>query len=150
MKTFIIQAIACCATLLPLSQARAATVFGDFVAGQTFTLHVGSVSQIGTRPSTIPKFSKGQAVKFTIGAKGQLTGRAASGTGPSFSIYYKSITKLSTYHENYYDNKTATTTTLVHQAIVRTKGTTWKPYFVNLALRAQSGFTVYQASYTFQ
>lgn len=150
MKTLVIQAIACCAALLPFSQARAATKFGDFVAGQTFTLHVATVAVIGTRPVTLPKYIKGQAVKFTIGAKGQLTGHAATGTGPTFSISFKSFKNLTTYHENYYDNKTATTTTLVHQAVVRTKGLASKPYFVNLALRAQSGFTFYQASYTFQ
>lgn len=149
MKTFV-QAIAFCAALLPLTQAQAATKFGEFFAGQTFSMKVVTVSDIGKRPSTLPKFKKGQIVRFTIGAQGQLMGHTA--TGPTFSINFKSFKKLPTGFAHYFDNKTPTTTTPVHQAVVQTIGlTNFTPRVgsVDLVLRQQVGFTAYQATYTF-
>lgn len=66
---------------------------GEFPVGKTFTLKVTNVysvkgpesdplAQIPTDvPGGIPKFKKGQNVKFTIGAKGQLE-------GPGFSMKF--------------------------------------------------------------
>ncbi len=150
MRTLVIQAVACCAALLPLSQARAATKFGEFFAGQTFSRKVATVSEIGPRPITLPKFSQGQVVKFTIGANGQLMGQAA--TGPMFSINFKSFTKLPTGFAHYFDNKTPNAVS-VHQAVVKTIGlTNFTPRVgsVKLVLRQQVGMTAYQATYTFQ
>lgn len=91
MKNLILQVIVCAGALLPLSQIQAAT-YGGFAPGKTFTFTVKSVSSsktVGTKvtanvpvPTGIPKFAKGQKVKFTIGSKGQLT-------GPGFSIPFK-------------------------------------------------------------
>ena len=93
MKTRLVQFIMICGTLLPLTQAQAGgpsgKTIGGLSAGKKFTLTVQSLTSsqsVGTRnklfvpiPSEIPKFKKGQAVKFTIGTKGQLV-------GPGFSI----------------------------------------------------------------
>jgi hypothetical protein len=146
----LVQTIAFCAALLPLSEVRAATKFGEFFAGQTFNMKVATVSEIGKLPSTLPKFKKGQIVRFTIGAQGQLMGQSA--TGPTFSINFKSFKKSPTGFAHYFDNKTPTTTTPVHQAIVKTIGlTNFTPRVgsVDLVLRQQVGITAYQATYTF-
>ena len=88
MKTLLLKAIVCCAAILPISQAQAGKLFGEFAPGKTFTLTVtevvsvkgslGGVSKKAAVPAGIPKFTKGQKVKFTIGAKGQLTGNGFS------------------------------------------------------------------------
>lgn len=144
MRTLLLHAFACCAAILPVTQAHAteptAKKYGDFSPGDTFTLKVSSVTELGKRPSTFPVFKKGQSVKFTIGPKGQLI-------GPKFSINFKA--DGTTANENYYDNATPTTHTLVHQAVVRTQGVPPKAYFINLALRNQKGFDVFQGSYLF-
>jgi hypothetical protein len=78
MKKLLLQAIACAAVLLPLSQAQA----GNFPKGTTFTMTVTekvSSKVVGFQifnkaavPKGIPNFKVGQKVKFTIGPKGQL------------------------------------------------------------------------------
>ena len=145
MKTLLLSVIACCAVVLPVTQAHAADPaakkYGDFKPGDTFTMKVATVTEIGKRPSTFPVFKKGQSVKFTIGSKGQLT-------GPKFTINFEP--EGSSKNENYYDNVTPSTHTLVHQAVVRTKGVPAKPYFINLALRKQEGISVFQGSYLFE
>ena len=145
MKSLLLHAIACCAALLPIAQAQAvepaAKKYGDFKPGDTFTMTVSNATEIGQRPSGFPQFKKGQKVKFTIGAKGQLT-------APGFSINFEP--DGTSKNENYYDNATASTTTLVHQAVVRTKGTPPKPYFINLALRKVVGFSAYQGTFLFE
>ena len=83
MKKLIFQAIACCAVLLPIAKVQAAT-YGGWAPGKTFTFTVTervTAKTVGTKvtqnvavPSGIPDYKKGQVVKFTIGAKGQLTG----------------------------------------------------------------------------
>ena len=84
MKQLLLQTIACCAVLLPLSKADAKT-FGGFKAGKTFTMTVeekisgqvdltGRVLKKTPVPAGIPDYKKGQKVKFKIGKKGQLTG----------------------------------------------------------------------------
>ena len=96
MKTLLINTVACAALFLPFSQAQAAgagKTFGGFTAKQTFSLKVAAVASAKTVGATVtrdvpipagfPKFKVKQTVKFTIGAKGQLT-------GPGFSIpFYK-------------------------------------------------------------
>lgn len=91
MKTLLINALACAALILPFSQVQAAGAgksFGGFKPKQTFSFKVTSVASVKTVgasaskapiPAGIPKFKLKQTVKFTIGAKGQLT-------GPGFSI----------------------------------------------------------------
>ena len=87
MKQLLVQFIMLSGALLPLSQAQAAgpasKTFGGFLPGKKFTLTVQSFTSsqsVGTTtkmvvpiPTGIPKFRKGQTVKFTIGTKGQLT-----------------------------------------------------------------------------
>lgn len=107
MKSLIINTIACCALLLPITQAQAAgagSTFGGFTPKQTFSLTVDYVAAgtiVGNKITKgpvapgIPKFKKKQIVKFTIGAKGQLT-------GPGFSIPFDKET--SSAAENNYNN----------------------------------------------
>lgn len=84
MKHLLLQTIACCAVLLPFSQAEAKT-YGGFTPGKTFTMKVkekvsGKVDMTGKVlkktpvPAGIPDYKVGQKIKFKIGAKGQLTG----------------------------------------------------------------------------
>ncbi|MEO5913964.1 MAG: hypothetical protein ABIS50_07000 [Luteolibacter sp.] len=144
MKTLITAIVACCAALLPVTQAQAAEPaakkYGDFKPGDTFTMKVATVAPIGTRPKGFPVFTKGQNVKFTIGTKGELK-------GPGFSINFKP--EGSSGGENYYDNAPPHPTTLVHQAVVETKGSPPKPYYINLALRNSSSAGFYQVVYLF-
>ena len=144
MKTLLLHVIAICAAVLPVTQAQAVEPagkkYGDFKPGDKFTLKVTTVTEIGKRPSNFPVFKEGQSVKFTIGPKGQLI-------GPKFTINFEP--EGTSANENYYDNATPSTQTLVHQAVVRTKGVPPKAYFVNLALREQKGFSVFQGTYLF-
>lgn len=83
MKQLLLQTIACCAVLLPFSQAEAKT-YGGFAPGKTFTMTVKkkvstkSVNTTTTKnvpvPAGIPDYKVGQKVKFKIGKKGQFTG----------------------------------------------------------------------------
>ena len=87
MKQLLLQTIACCAILLPFSQVEAKT-FGEFKPGKAFTLTVDQVISVKTVgftyntkaaiPAGVPKFKKGQKVKFKIGKKGQLTAKGLS------------------------------------------------------------------------
>jgi hypothetical protein len=144
MRTLLIQAIACCAALIIPAQAvePAAGKYGAFKPGETFTLTVSSAVNVGTRPNDFPDFKEGQKVKFKIGPKGQLI-------GPKFTINFEP--EGTSKNETYYDNADKNTTTLVHQAVVRSKGSSpAKPYFINLALRKVVGFNVYQGSFLFE
>lgn len=84
MKQLLLHTIACCAVLLPFSQAEAKT-YGGFSPGKTFTMTVkekisgqvditGKVLKKTPVPAGIPDYRVGQRVKFKIGARGQLTG----------------------------------------------------------------------------
>ena len=107
VKSLIIKTVACCTLLLPITQAQAAgagSTFGEFNPKQTFSLtvdYVGAGTIVGDKltkgpvPAGLLKFKKSQVVKFTIGAKGQLT-------GPGFSIPFKK--DISTAAENNYNN----------------------------------------------
>ena len=105
MKQLLLQTIACCAVLLPFSQLEAKT-YGGFKPGKTFTMTVEekiTAATIGTRvaknvpvPNGVPNFKKGQKVKFTIGAGGQLTAKGMSipfkSDGGSANVYNKVVT----------------------------------------------------------
>lgn len=94
MKKLFLQMLITVSSLFPLTQIQAAT-FGGFAPGKTFTFTVkthtsqrikgSTVTQNVAIPTGIPKFANGQKIKFTIGAKGQLT-------GPGFSIPFKTGT----------------------------------------------------------
>lgn len=81
MKSILLQTIALCVMILPLTELKAATP-GGLKAGTTFNLTVTTRSSIKRSqfatdtsapiPSGIPNFKKGQTVKFTIGTNGQL------------------------------------------------------------------------------
>ena len=100
MKKLLFQALACAAVLLPFSQVQAKT-YGGFRPGKTFTFtvqEVVSIKAVGFNkpvkapiPAGVPKFKKGQKVKFTIGAKGQLTATGLSipykADGGSANVY---------------------------------------------------------------
>lgn len=94
MKTLLTSLIIAGGALLPISQIQAAPAskdisfaaktYGDFAPGKKFTLTVTDVVSVkgtltGTPkksavPGGIPKFKKGQKVKFAIGSKGELKG----------------------------------------------------------------------------
>ena len=94
MKTTVLMLAASAAwlTISPTQAADPAKTFGTFHAGDTFSLHVTERSSIRAKgddaakaapvPAGVPNFSKGQKVKFTIGAQGQLK-------GSGFSIKFK-------------------------------------------------------------
>ena len=87
MKQLLLQTIACCAVLLPFSQAEAKT-YGGLVPGQKFTFTVnyktssktvGAVTKEDVAvPAGIPDFKPGSKVTFTVGPKGQLTAKGMS------------------------------------------------------------------------
>ena len=100
MKKLLFQALACAAVLLPFSQAQAKS-FGGFKSGKTFTFKVEEVisaKAVGFNkatkapiPAGVPKYKKGQKVKFKIGAKGQLIAKGVSipfkADGGSANVY---------------------------------------------------------------
>lgn len=87
MKQLLLHTIACCAVLLPFSQAEAKS-FGGFSPGKTFTFTVKvktvtkttgfTVKENAPVPDGVPNFKKGEKVTFTVGAKGQLTAKGMS------------------------------------------------------------------------
>ena len=93
MKNLFLPILLGCAALLPVSRVQAAESFGDFTAGQTFTLTVTERFTARTKgfkttknvgvPDGVPDFKVGDAVKFSIGNDGQLK-------GPGFRIKYRS------------------------------------------------------------
>ena len=96
MKNLLLPLLLGCSALLPATllqaAAPAATTFGDFTAGQTFTFTVTERHTARTKgfhvtknvgvPNGIPDFKIGDQVKFTIGSNGQLK-------GPGFNITYR-------------------------------------------------------------
>ncbi len=156
MKKLLLQSIVCATALLPFTQAQAADPagakrYGDFLPGKTFSFKVTNVTSAkagvtgGTVkapvPSGIPKFTKGQKVTFTIGAKGELK-------GPGFSTSFStgSITSNA-----YVDKQSGTT--LPDQAIVF-KNYKKQPEGVNLTFNKVniSGFStsVHLVNYTLE
>jgi hypothetical protein len=105
MKQLLLQTIACCAVLLPFSQLEAKS-YGGFKPGKTFTMKVTeriTAKNIGTKvvknvpvPAGVPNYKKGQKVKFTIGAKGQLIAKGMSipfkEDGVTANVYNKVVT----------------------------------------------------------
>ena len=87
MKKSFLPVLAACGVLLPTTTLHAASDDG-FSPGKTFTFEVTKRSSIKTKgfkvtknvqvPDGIPDLVVGQNVKFTIGAKGQLTGSGFS------------------------------------------------------------------------
>lgn len=93
MKHLFLPILLGCAALLPVSRLQAVETFGDFKAGQTFTLTVTERHTARTKgfnvtkgvkaPDGVPDLQVGDQVKFTIGSNGQLK-------GSEFSITYRS------------------------------------------------------------
>lgn len=92
----LLQFIVCCAALFPFAQVEAGAagkLFGGFEPWKKFEFKVTKVISAQASltdfdksvpvPEGIPKFKKGQTVKFKIGRKGQLS-------GPGFLIPFKS------------------------------------------------------------
>ena len=84
MKKLLLQTIACCAVLLPFSQAEAKT-YGGFKPGKRIYMVVkekisgkvdlsGKVLKKTPVPDGIPDYKVGDKITFKIGKKGQLTG----------------------------------------------------------------------------
>lgn len=133
--------IVCGAALLPLAQAQAADPAGknyyNLPPGTKFTLKctdvVSTVAGLDGKakkvavPNGIPKFKKGQDVKFTIGSKGELK-------GPGFSTNFKSASADTTV---YVDKQVGTK--LPDTAAVRTNLTTKKATYTQLAFHKVTG-----------
>ncbi len=98
MKTLLTTLIIACSAVLPISSVQAAPAaefvefaakkYGNFKAGDEFTLKVKNVTIVSSNGKIHPKmptFRKGQNIKFKIGKKGELT-------GSGFSINYAYIT----------------------------------------------------------
>ncbi|GAA5123027.1 hypothetical protein JIN84_10855 [Luteolibacter yonseiensis] len=163
MKTLITSLIIAGGALLPATQIHAAPAsqsvsaaskaktYGDFAVGQKFTLTVTEALAVkggltGTPkktsiPSGVPKFKKGQKVKFTIGSKGELK-------GPGFTIKFESPSALA----NAYINKPKKGSTALNAdaAVVR-KNSLKKPVFAELSFFKTTGSglktTVYSVTY---
>ena len=89
-KFFLIRTVVAALLLPILSTEASAKKYGDFKPGYTFTLRVEKVSSVeatgipgsGTTkkvgiPDGLPKFRKGQKVRFRIGSRGQLIFKGA-------------------------------------------------------------------------
>ena len=141
MKKLLLQLIVCGAALLPFTQAQAAGPAGrnyyNLPPGTKFSLKVQDVvstvagltgrPKITAVPTGIPKFKKGQLVKFTIGSKGELM-------GPGFSTSFKSASSDTTvYTDKIVGNR------LPDTAAVRTSLTTKKAVYTQLAFYKVSG-----------
>jgi hypothetical protein len=102
MKYLLLPLLVGCTALLPTTPLRAET-FGDFTAGQTFTLKVTERETTRTKglktatnvalPAGIPDFAVGENVKFTIGRQGQLK-------GPGFVITFRRGTDRVNFYAN--------------------------------------------------
>lgn len=113
MKSLFTSLIIATGALLPITQVQAAPAskdisfaaktFGDFAPGKKFSLKVvevisskatvTGVVKKSAVPAGIPKFKKGQTVKFTIGSKGELK-------GPGFAIKFKAGSSTSNAYLN--------------------------------------------------
>ncbi len=98
MKTLLAFIVVACGAIAPVMAAPASKgpqfkTYGGFAPGKKFTFTITEMesnkSDLGGKPKKcpvpkgIPKFAKGDKVKFTIGKKGELT-------GPGFSIKFAS------------------------------------------------------------
>lgn len=90
MKTLVLHGLALCALLAPLNAnaveekkaPKPPVLFGGWAAGKTFTYTVSSMTSAAQSlggspvpvpvPKGIPSYQVGEAVKFTIGKKGEL------------------------------------------------------------------------------
>lgn len=141
MRTLIIKTIACFAALLPFTQVQAADPAGrnyyNLTPGTKFTLKVTSVistvagldgkARKAAVPTGIPKFKKGERVRFTIGSKGELK-------GPDFSTKFESAsTDTTVYADKIVGTK------LPDTAAVKTNLTTKKAIYTQLAFHKISG-----------
>lgn len=161
MKALLTAIVVASAAILPATSIQAAPAgktiefaakkkFGDFTSGQKFTFTVdevvsskatlGGVNKKTPVPGGIPKFKKGQKVKFTIGSKGELK-------GPGFTIKFEADGGLS----NVYVNKPKKGSTQADTATVY-KNANNKPAGVALSFFKVTvkGFTptVYSVHYT--
>lgn len=163
MKTLLTSLIIAGGALLPAAQIHAAPAskdislaakkYGDFAVGQKFTLTVteavavkgnlGGVAKKTSIPSGVPKFKKGQKVKFTIGSKGELT-------GPGFSIKFLS----SDVTANAYFNKPKSPSSFNGDAAAVRKNSVKKPVFADLTFYKTTGSglktTVYTVTYVLE
>jgi hypothetical protein len=163
MKTLLTSLIIAGGALLPATQIQAAPAskdvsfaakkYGDFAVGQTFTLTVteavavkasltGSPTKTSV-PSGVPKFKKGQKVKFTIGSKGELK-------GPGFSLKFKSPSPTA----NVYYNAPKKGSTLSGDVAAVRKNSLKKPVFADLSFFKSTGSglktTVYTVTYVLE
>lgn len=154
MKTLLLSVIACCAVILPVTQAHAggpaSKTFGGFSPNDRFKLTVDDkpvavVISVGSGggllskiPTGFPKLKKSDKVSFKIGSKGELI-------IDNFSIPFDSGTPT----ENLYTEvPSAKKPNISQAALIKTAG---KPTFMNLVLRKVTGSglstKVYQVSY---
>ena len=109
MKKLLLPLIALFGAALAQAQPVQAVIktYGGFTVGQKFTFTVQEVvssQSVGSKkvyhnvaiPKGIPKFTKGQKVKFTIGSKGELMGPTADPNPISIPLLNTS-TMLNTY-----------------------------------------------------
>ncbi len=103
MKTLILSCFAVCGVLISSTLLHAAPdgasvdrpkTYGGFPPGTTVLLEVSEVEGIPKNkpfPSGVPRFRKGEKVKFTIGLLGELT-------GPLLSVpFFKSSSRSNAY-----------------------------------------------------
>ncbi|MES2440726.1 MAG: hypothetical protein V4584_16790 [Verrucomicrobiota bacterium] len=161
MKTLLTALVIAAGALLPAAQVQAAPVgkttqfaaksFGGFAPGKKFTFIVGEVVSAKATlggvnkktpvPKGIPKFKKGQKVKFAIGSKGELK-------GPGFAIKFETDGGTA----NVYVNKPKKATTLQADTATVYKDSANQPVGVALSFFKSTGTgfktTVYSVYYT--
>lgn len=127
MKSLMIKFIACAALFLPFSQVQAAgagKTFGGLKPKQTFSLKVTKVESLkktGTGdsqvpiPAGFPQLKVGQTVKFTIGAKGQLT-------CPFFSLPFRAANPEEKSNSYGNGNVTPSKVTKIGEVVIDKKG----------------------------
>lgn len=110
MKNLLVSAIVAAASLLPFHNAEAQGMsFGGFEPNYKFTFTVQDVVSIKTQgalapptkapiPRGLPKYKKGQKVKFKIGNKGQIIAKGMnipfSADRPTANVYTRVTTGL--------------------------------------------------------
>ncbi len=141
MRTLFIKTIVCFAALLPFAQVQAVGLAGknyfNLTPGTKYTLKVTDVvstvagldgqAKTVPVPSGVPKFKKGQKVKFTIGSKGELK-------GPGFATTFLSAdATTSVYTDKQVGSK------LPDTAAVKTSAITKKATYTQLAFHKVTG-----------
>lgn len=98
MKTLLTAIVVACGALLPVTSVQAAgKKFGNFNADYTFSMKISSVTKINTNGKDsplIPKYRKGDSIKFKISPTGQL-----KLVGTKHTVKFDKVNTVAPLHE---------------------------------------------------